>query len=99
MLRIAAFNLENLFTRPSAMSQATDDAGRKAIEDHATANGIVAKDEYSPADKAKLVELSQKYKWHVLNPPPSARSTPKGAWQALPQATEWTARSYGEWSR
>jgi endonuclease/exonuclease/phosphatase family metal-dependent hydrolase len=72
MVRIATFNLENLFTRPSAMNQETDAAGRKAIEDHAAANAIVAKEIYSAADKAKLIALSIKYKWHVLNPPASA---------------------------
>jgi endonuclease/exonuclease/phosphatase family metal-dependent hydrolase len=72
MIKIATFNLENLFTRPAAMNLATDAAGRKAIEDHATANAIVRKDTYTPADKAKLVALSQKYGWHLLNPPKSA---------------------------
>jgi hypothetical protein len=36
MIRLATFNLENLFTRPVAMNQESDEAGRKAIEDHAT---------------------------------------------------------------
>ncbi len=69
MLRIATFNLENLFTRPSAMSFASDAAGRQAIEDHAELNGIVAKDTYSAADKETLIELSEKYGFHLLNPP------------------------------
>lgn len=38
MIRIATFNLENLFTRPVAMNQDTDEAGREGIENHATAN-------------------------------------------------------------
>jgi endonuclease/exonuclease/phosphatase family metal-dependent hydrolase len=72
MIRIATFNLENLFTRPVAMNQDTDAAGRGAIEDHAVANGIVAKEVYSDEDKAALLALSAKYKWHYLNPPRSA---------------------------
>lgn len=71
-MRIATFNLENLFTRPTAMNMSNDAAGRKAIEDHAIANAIVAKAVYSPADKAKLVSLSKKYGWHNLNPPANA---------------------------
>lgn len=71
MTRIASFNLENLFTRPVAMNEDTA-AGRQAIEDHATANGIVAKDVYSAEDKATLLELTAKYKWHYLNPPASS---------------------------
>lgn len=72
MIRIATFNLENLFTRPSAMSFASDVAGRQAIEDHAELNGIVAKDVYTPEDKERLIELSERYKFHVLNPPKNA---------------------------
>ena len=72
MLRIATFNLENLFTRPVAMNQDQDAAGRQAIEDHAIANRIVAKDAYSDSDKNKLLELTAKYKWHLLNPPKNA---------------------------
>ena len=72
MVRIASFNLENLFTRPAAMNGENDAAGRKAIEDHAIANGIADKQVYSEEDKAKLIELSEKYKWHYLNPPANA---------------------------
>jgi len=72
MLRIATFNLENLFTRPSAMSFPSDAAGRQAIEDHAELNGIVAKDAYTPEDKARLVELSGQYKFHFLDQPENA---------------------------
>lgn len=69
MIRIASFNLENLFTRPSAMNEETDAEGRAAIEDHAIANAIISKPVYSTADKQKLIELSKKYKWHLLNQP------------------------------
>lgn len=72
MIKIATFNLENLFTRPAAMNLATDAAGRKAIEDHAAANAITTKGVYTAADKAKLLTLSQKYGWHLLNPPKNA---------------------------
>lgn len=72
MIRLATFNLENLFTRPVAMSQETDEAGRQAIEDHAIASSIVSKDAYTPADKDILLELTSKYKWHYRNPPKNA---------------------------
>lgn len=72
MIRIATFNLENLFTRPVAMNQDNDADGRQAIEDHATANAIVSRDVYSDADKATLAALSEKYKWHLLNAPKNA---------------------------
>jgi endonuclease/exonuclease/phosphatase family metal-dependent hydrolase len=72
MIKIATFNLENLFTRPVAMSQSTDEEGRQAIEDHAVASAIVRKDVYSPDDKRVLLELTDRYGWHRLNPPPAA---------------------------
>ena len=72
MLRIASFNLENLFTRPSAMSSDNDAEGSQAIEDHATANAIAKKEVYSDEDKATFVELSLRYGWHLLNAPVNA---------------------------
>jgi endonuclease/exonuclease/phosphatase family metal-dependent hydrolase len=71
-MRIATFNLENLFTRTSAMNQATDEAGKQALEDHAELNRIVAKDLYTAQDKARLVTLSHRYKFHYLDPPKTA---------------------------
>lgn len=71
-MKLASYNLENLFSRPMAMNISDDALGRKAIEDHALANKIVSKEVYSQEDKDKLVELSGKYKWHILNPPKNA---------------------------
>jgi len=72
MIRIATFNLENLFTRPSAMNQESEADGRQAIEDQAELNLIVSKDVYSQSDKDRLIELSNRYKFHLLDPPKSA---------------------------
>ena len=68
-LKIATFNMENLFQRPMAMSMEHDADGRQAIEDHAAANGIAGKTIYTQADKDILVTLSLKYGWHKLNAP------------------------------
>lgn len=72
MIRLATFNLENLFTRPAAMNQETDSPGREAIEDQSIANSIIEKTTYSASDKAKLLELTAKYKWHHKDPPKNA---------------------------
>ena len=71
-LKVATFNLENLFERPAAMSDEHEADGQKAIEDHALANSIIKRDVYSDSDKAALVRLSKKYGWHKLNPPKNA---------------------------
>ncbi len=71
-LKIATFNLENLFTRPSAMRDGSGEIGQEAIEDHARLNAIIAMEVYSTPDKATLVELAQKYGFHRLNQPVDA---------------------------
>ena len=72
MIRLATFNMENLFSRPVAMNQDNEAESREAIEDHVVANGIVVQDVYSADDKARLLQLTEKYKWHYRDPPKSA---------------------------
>jgi endonuclease/exonuclease/phosphatase family metal-dependent hydrolase len=71
-LRIATFNMENLFTRPSAMAAGAGAKGQQAIDDHAELNNLIAKDSYSDQDKARLLELEKRYRFADLNQPPSA---------------------------
>ncbi len=71
-LKIATFNLENLFTRPTAMKEGIGPAGQQAINDHATLNAIVQKPLFSDSDKQTLVELSERYGFHLLNTPADA---------------------------
>lgn len=71
-VKIASYNLENLFTRPSAMNTADDGDGRQALEDHAELNAIIAHPEYSIDDKQRLIALSNRYGFHQLNPPQDA---------------------------
>lgn len=73
-IRIASYNLENLFTRPSAMVSGGAE-GQQAIEDHAVANQIVAKQQYNDSDKEKLLELDKRYHFSALNPPDNALVT------------------------
>ncbi|EJN31872.1 metal-dependent hydrolase [Pseudomonas sp. GM78] len=73
-IRIASFNLENLFTRPSAMV-VDDPKGQQAIDDHALANAIIAKLVYSDEDKKTLLDLDRRYHFSALNPPSKALLT------------------------
>jgi hypothetical protein len=70
-IRIASFNMENLFTRPSAMVNASPES-QQAIDDHALANAITAKQTYSDDDKQKLLDLDGRYHFSALNPPEKA---------------------------
>jgi endonuclease/exonuclease/phosphatase family metal-dependent hydrolase len=56
-MRIAAYNLENLFMRPVAMNGDTLAEGRQALQDHAALNAVLAKAAYSAADKKKIIQL------------------------------------------
>jgi endonuclease/exonuclease/phosphatase family metal-dependent hydrolase len=71
-LRIATFNVENLFTRPLAMDLDQAQGGQAAIDDHAELNRIISQTVYGAADKARLIALDQVYGFSQLNPPPSA---------------------------
>jgi len=71
-LRIATFNIENLFTRPLAMQPGLGQTGQDAINHLAELNGIIGKPTYDVADKTRLIELDQIYGFSALNTPPGA---------------------------
>ena len=71
-LRMATFNVENLFTRPRAMRDGSGAAGQAAINDHAELNRIIAEPAYDAADKARLIELDKTYGFSALNTPAAA---------------------------
>ena len=71
-LRIATFNLENLFSRPKAMSEGMGQMGQDAINHHAELNAIIRKELYTEDDKARLLELDKVYKFSALNAPSNA---------------------------
>jgi endonuclease/exonuclease/phosphatase family metal-dependent hydrolase len=71
-IRIATFNMENLFTRPAAMAEGAGAAGQEAINDHAELNLIVNKAVYDDDDRARLIELDRKHGFSALNTPANA---------------------------
>jgi endonuclease/exonuclease/phosphatase family metal-dependent hydrolase len=56
-MRIATFNMENLFERASALNLPTFEAGRKTLELHAEINTLLNRDPYLPADKLRIVAI------------------------------------------
>lgn len=68
-IRIASYNMENLFTRPLAMSGEARGAGQQAVEDHAELNTIVEKASYDRHDKQRLLALDDVYRFSNLNAP------------------------------
>ena len=57
MVRIASFNVENLFARPKAFNTADWSLGRPALDAYSDVNVLLAKASYSAADKLKIRDL------------------------------------------
>jgi hypothetical protein len=56
-MRIASFNVENLFDRAKALNQSSWAEGREVLEAHAALNKLLNKPKYSPGDKNQIVKL------------------------------------------
>lgn len=56
-MRLAAFNVENLFDRAKAMNMETWGDGRKVLEQFAELNRLLGQIAYSDADKRRMAEL------------------------------------------
>jgi endonuclease/exonuclease/phosphatase family metal-dependent hydrolase len=55
--RFASFNVENLFARPRALNLTTWAEGQPILDAFAEFNSLVQRVAYSPADKARMIEL------------------------------------------
>jgi endonuclease/exonuclease/phosphatase family metal-dependent hydrolase len=71
-MRIATYNLENLFARPAAMGVSDKTRGQQAIDDHARLNRLIEQAQYDEATKAELLAAEQRYRFAALNPPRDA---------------------------
>jgi endonuclease/exonuclease/phosphatase family metal-dependent hydrolase len=56
-MKLATFNVENMFDRAKALNGATWATGRAALEAHAALNALFNKKTYSAADKTKMLKL------------------------------------------
>ncbi|MCI0599360.1 MAG: endonuclease/exonuclease/phosphatase family protein [Beijerinckiaceae bacterium] len=59
-MRLASYNVENLFQRARAMNRETGAGEKKVLEMHAELNVILGKSSYSGADKKKIAKLMEK---------------------------------------
>ena len=56
-MKIAAFNVENLFDRAKALNQGSDERVQRILKAEAELNALFEEPTYSEADKARMVEL------------------------------------------
>jgi endonuclease/exonuclease/phosphatase family metal-dependent hydrolase len=56
-MKLASYNVENLFQRARAMNQESWAEGKEALKMHADFNRILGKPRYTAADKTKIIEL------------------------------------------
>lgn len=56
-MRIASFNVENLFDRAKALNRQSWDAGRPVLEKFAALNALLGEASYSAADRTRMAEL------------------------------------------
>src|SRR5690242_2015887 len=56
-IRIASYNVENLFERPAVMNLDSWADGKPILDAYGKLNGLLQKPVYAGADKAKIVEL------------------------------------------
>jgi hypothetical protein len=64
-IRLATFNVENLFRRVRALNLASWKDSKPILEDYQRFNEIISQPLYSDADKQELVALLVKYRLHL----------------------------------
>src|SRR5687768_8858838 len=82
-VRFASFNVENLFARPRAFNQATWAAAQPILDAYAEFNSLIALATYTPADKARMMQLLVQldvYRVHTGVVRRNRTPTPRWAW-------------------
>jgi endonuclease/exonuclease/phosphatase family metal-dependent hydrolase len=71
-MKIASFNVENLFDRAKAFNEEDSSVSRRAIDAVAELNGLFEKEVYGDADKARMLELVDELALNRFNEGPFA---------------------------
>ncbi len=84
MVRIASYNVENLFARPKVFNTAKWTAGRPVLEAYAEVNALIANQVYSDADKQRMKGLLVALDVYYINGHGAVRrkrtQSPRWAW-------------------
>jgi endonuclease/exonuclease/phosphatase family metal-dependent hydrolase len=85
MIRIASYNVENLFARPKAFDPTDWSLGKPALDAYGEVNTLIAKTTYSPADKDRIRDLLVILDIYAINTHGAIRrkNTPSPRWAWL----------------
>ncbi len=61
-MRLATFNIENMFERPAAMNLPEWSDGRQVLQDFSQLNNLISKTVYTSAAKKKLLKIMERNK-------------------------------------
>jgi endonuclease/exonuclease/phosphatase family metal-dependent hydrolase len=60
-MRLATFNLENMFERPVIMNLPSNNEGRKVLADYYRLSDLIQKQQYSQTDKDMILKIMKQY--------------------------------------
>jgi endonuclease/exonuclease/phosphatase family metal-dependent hydrolase len=66
-LRLATFNVENMFKRPSIMNLPTWDDGKSVLEDYYKLSNLIQKQHYTDNDKSKMLSIMSQNQGLIAN--------------------------------
>lgn len=61
LVRLATFNVENMFKRPSIMNLPTWEDGKPVLEDYSKLSSLIQKPKYSKKDKTKMLSIMKRH--------------------------------------
>ncbi len=77
MIRIASFNVENLFARPKVFSSSKWSVGEPVLKAYAKINALIQKPNYTADDKKKIRDLLVKLDIYTITPTGAIRRNEK----------------------
>jgi hypothetical protein len=66
-MRLASFNVENMFDRPRAMNLKSWKDGQAALDDYYELNGLIEKAVYTQAAKTRMLAILKKHEGLLTN--------------------------------
>ncbi|UXN74379.1 hypothetical protein N8D56_04115 [Devosia sp. A8/3-2] len=98
-MKIAAFNVENLFDRPKAFNSEDQAKGATITDAVAEINVLIGKEIYSDADKKRMLVLIKELKLTAPNPPFAIFRKIRGSFWKQPKSGPMviTAKGRADW--